>query len=107
MIGEEVAIETSALDSTGEQPLIDESVPAIEQHVVLPPSQQQVERTMADRETNGAEVEAPPQVAEGGEEAAQAERPKKNQKPKEPPVTFREFNVRHKHYQLCISFALV
>lgn len=50
---------------------------------------------MADQEANGhvvAEGQAP--SGDGGAEGEVVERPKKNQTPSEPPVTFREFNVR-------------
>ena len=44
-------------------------------------------QTMADQEENGNVA------AEGQGDAEIVERPKKNQTPSEPPVTFREFNV--------------
>ena len=50
---------------------------------------------MADQEANGtapAEGQAP--ANQGGAETEIIEVPKKNQTPAEPPVTFREFNVR-------------
>ena len=51
-------------------------------------------QTMADQEANGhvvAEGEVP--AGPDGAENEVPERPKKNQTPSEPPVTFREFNV--------------
>ena len=48
---------------------------------------------MADQETNGNVAAAEQPAGQDGEEPAAVERPKKNQIPSEPPVTFREFNV--------------
>ena len=50
---------------------------------------------MADQEaSNGATAAAVPQDLPEGEEI---EKPKKSQKPKEPPVTFREFEISIAH----------
>ena len=57
------------------------------------PNEQKVQ-TMADQEANGqvvAEGQAP--AGQDGAEDEVPERPKKNQTPSEPPVTYREFNV--------------
>ena len=51
-----------------------------------PPKEDKVQ-TMADQEENGNVA------AEGQGDTEIVERPKKNQTPSEPPVTFREFNV--------------
>ena len=48
---------------------------------------------MADQETNGHVAADAPAPAVEAEDPAEVERPKKNQTPSEPPVTFREFNV--------------
>lgn len=51
-------------------------------------------QTMADQEENGNVA------AEGQGDAEIVERPKKNQTPSEPPVTFREFNVSKLNFLL-------
>ena len=54
-------------------------------------SEEERVQTMADQESNGqvsADGQAPVDA-----DAEVVERPKKNQTPAEPPVTFREFNV--------------
>ena len=49
---------------------------------------------MADQETNGhVAAEGQPPAGQDGADTEVAERPKKNQTPSEPPITFREFNV--------------
>ena len=54
-------------------------------------SEEETLQTMADQESNG-QVSADGQVSVDAD-AEVVERPKKNQTPAEPPVTFREFNV--------------
>ena len=58
-------------------------------------SEEETVQTMADQESNG-QVSADGQVSVDAD-AEVVERPKKNQTPAEPPVTFREFNVSTIH----------
>ena len=58
-------------------------------------SEEETLQTMADQESNG-QVSADGQVSVDAD-AEVVERPKKNQTPAEPPVTFREFNVSTIH----------
>ena len=71
---------------------IDEKVSSTESQRSL--TNEPTVQTMADQEANGHVVAAGevPAVPDGAENE-EPERPKKNQVPTEPPVTFREFNV--------------
>ena len=60
-------------------------------------SNEQTVQIMADQETNGnVAADNPPPAGQDDANVQEVERPKKNQTPAEPPVTFREFNVSTK-----------